>query len=234
MAVEFAPHFSYDLEDDAFFSQVLYSKIASPVEITPNFKSTGVVQTTFMSAGARTKNFEKYDFRWRAGLLNMDITRSPFSFGVTLLDANHTERLEADIRWANFRIGPSIYLGDTRNHITARIVGSAGLTTTKFGEFSYSGLSTNAGLTLRKRSYEFGYAGELFMFFFDKLAISGSFRHRTMTGGINPKIYVLNGILGVRINEFVTIRGSYTLEAIKSGPSSLEKSFIGFGFGLLL
>lgn len=234
LAVEFAPKFSYGLDDEAFFNQIFYSKISSASQVVPEYTSTGIVHTIFMSAGTRTKNFENYDFRWRAGLLDMDITRLPFSFGATLLDINNADRLETDIRWANFRVGPSLYYGTPSNYFTLRVVGAAGLTTVKLGDFTYNGLSTGEGLALRKRSYEVGYKGELFVFFADRIAISGSYSHRRMMGGIEPKFFMIEGVLGVRVNQFVTIQGSYTLEASKSGSSSLDKSFIGFGMGLLL
>ena len=164
----------------------------------------------------------------------MDITRFPFSFGVTLLDVNQADRIETDIRWANFRLGPSLYFGSPSNYFTLRLIGAAGLTTTKLGDFSYSGLSTAEGLSLRKRSFELGYAGELFVFFANKIALSGTYGHRRMSGGIEPKFFMIKGVLGVRVNELVTVQGSYMLEASKSGESSLNKSIVGFGLGLLL
>jgi len=234
LAVEFAPYFFYDLDQEAFYSHILYSKIASSSQVAPELKSTGLVQTIFMSVGTRTNNFEDYDFRWRLGLLNMDVIRLPISMGVTLFDYDKSNRMELDLRWVNLRLGPSVYFGNPSNYFTLRAIGSVGLTTAKFGNFAYEGLASTEGLFLRKRSYEVGYLGEAFLFFANKIVLSGTYSHRHILGGIRPRIYTVKGILGVRVNTNVTIHGSYSIEATKSGESSLENSFVGFGLGLLI
>ena len=234
LAVEFAPYFFYDLDQEAFYSQILYSKVASSSQVAPELKSTGIVQTIFMSIGTRTTNFEDYDFRWRLGLLNMDVIRLPLSMGVTLFDYDKSNRMELDLRWVNLRLGPSVYFGNPSNYFTLRAIGSIGLTTAKFGDFAYEGLASAEGLSLRKRSYEVGYLGETFLFFANKFIISGTYSHRHILGGIRPKIYAVKGILGVRVNSNVTIHGSYSIEATKAGQSTLDNSFVGFGLGLLI
>ena len=234
LALEVAPYLTYEMDEEVFYSQVLYSKVAPPAQFAPDSRSTGLIQTVFLSAGTRTKDFARYDFRWRAGLLNMDIIRFPLSMGITLFDYNQADRLETDFRWFNLRVGPSFYAGDTRNYFTLRLIGSLGLTTATFGEFSYAGLSTSEGLSLRKRSYEVGYLGEFFFFFASRFGISGSFSHRHLLGGIRPLIYTINSTLGARINEFISFRIIYTIEASYVGSSSLDKSFVGLGLGLLI
>lgn len=234
LALEFSPTFAYDLNQEIFYSQIHYSKVTSATEVAPEYNSAGSVNTTFLSIGTRTKNFEQYDFRWRAGLLKMDMTRIPISMGVTLVDYNQAERLETDVKWVNLRLGPALYLGSPRNYFTLRVIGSAGLTTAKVGDYAYSGLASGEGLALRKRSYEIGYLGEAFAFFANKIAISGSFSHRHLLGGIRPKFYEIKGVLGVRATDFITIYGTYSIEVARSGSSSLENYFAGFGMGILL
>ncbi|MBX2822318.1 MAG: hypothetical protein KTR29_21660 [Rhodothermaceae bacterium] len=124
LAVEFAPYFFYDLDQEAFYSHILYSKIASSSQVAPGLKSTGIVQTIFMSIGTRTNNFEEYDFRWRLGLLNMDVIRLPLSMGVTLFDYDKSNRMELDLKWVNLRLGPSVYFGNPSNYFTLRDIGS--------------------------------------------------------------------------------------------------------------
>lgn len=234
LALEFAPTFAYDLNQEIFYSQVHYSKLTSSTQVAPEHNSAGSVQTTFMSIGTRTKNFEEYDFRWRAGLLKMDMTRIPISMGVTLVDYNQAERLDVDVKWVNLRLGPSVYLGSPRNYFTLRVIGSVGLTTAKVGDFAYSGLASGEGLALRKRSYEVGYLGEAFAFFANKIAISGSLSHRHLLGGIRPKLYEIKGMLGVRATDYLSFYGTYSIEVARSGSSSLENHIAGFGLGILL
>ena len=234
LAIEVSPQFSYEKESQAFYSQVFYSKVASSAELAPEFKSAGSVQTIFFSFGVRTKDFSNYGFRWRAGLLNMDLIRTPISMGITLIDYNQSGLMDLDVRWINLRLGPSLYIGSDRNYLTLKTIGSAGLTSSKLGTFAYTGLSSSDGLSLRKRSYEVGYTGEILFFFANSIALSSSFSYRHLLGGVRPEFYKLKATLGIKVTDGLSFQGSYSIEAAKSNPSSVDSFFIDFGIGLLL
>ena len=234
LAAELSPHFMYDLNEDIYYSQLRYAKIASTSQVLPENNSVGVVYTTFLSAGMRTKNFEDTEFRWRAGLLHMDLIRLPISMGVTLIDYNQSGYLDLDVKWINLRLGPSVYIGNPRNYFTLRGVGHAGITTFRFGTFSYQGLASAPDLNFRKRSYEVGYIGEVQVFMLNTLQLGASLHHRHMLGGIRPKIYEIQGSLGFRINGELSLIGSYVMEFVDAGSSSLDRSYFGLGIGYLL
>lgn len=234
LAVEIAPYVTYDLSDNTYFTQFNYSKVASSSQVAPEMNSTGSVYTTFLSVGMRTKDFEDIDFRWRAGLLNMDLVRIPLSMGVSLVDYNKSGYLDLDVTWVNLRLGPSLYLGNPDNYISLRAVGTAGISTLRFGSFSYAGLSSNQGLELKKRAYEVGYLGEMDVFLFDTLSLNASFKYRHLLGGIRPEIYHLNGSIGFRVTESFSFQTTYTIEVVESGPSSIDRSYLIFGIGYLL
>ena len=233
LAIELAPSFQYDLSNDAFYSRISYSRIASSDQVSPLHKSAGVVQTVFLSIGTRTKDFSDLDFRWRAGLLNMDMVRLPLSMGVTLLDFNQVEQIDLDIQWFNLRLGPSIYLGNPRTYLTMKAVGTLGLTTARLGRFSFEGLASLEDLSFRKRSYEVGYIGEIQLFLSNLVFTEASFQHRHLLGGIRPKLYTITGVIGVRISSYLSLRGSYILEAARASSSSLERDYLSIGLGFL-
>ena len=236
LAAELSPHFTYDLENNIYYSLIKYAKVASTAQVLPNnnSKSTGTVYTTFLSAGLRTIDFDDVEFRWRAGLLNMDLIRLPISMGATLLDYNQSEHLDLDVKWVNLRLGPSVYIGNPRNYFTLRAVGQAGITTFRFGTFAYEGLASNQDLNFRKRSYEVGYIGEMKVFLFNTLQLSAALHHRHMLGGIRPLVYELQGSLGFRINGELSLIGSYSFEMVEAGSSSLDRYYIALGVGYLL
>ena len=234
LALELAPSFNYSLSDQTFFSEVRYSRIASTDQINGGSKSTGLVQTVFLSVGTRTEDFEDYEFRWRAGLLHMDLIRLPISLGATLLDYNQAGYMDVDFQWFNFRLGPSIYLGNQRTYFTLRTVGNIGLTTAELGDFMHEGLSTREGLSLRKRSYEVGYTGELHFYFANLISINGTLQFRHLLGGIRPKVYTIKGLVGVRATDYLSFLATYSIYITRSGTSTTDQNFIGLGLGILL
>ena len=233
LAAELSPHFVYDLGENIYYSQLAYSKVASSIQVAPEINSAGSVYTTFLSIGARTKDFDEVDFRWRAGLLHMDLIRIPISMGATLIDYNQSGYIDLDVRWINLRLGPSVYLGNPRNYFTLRAVGHAGITTVRFGDFAYEGLASTQDLSLRKRSYEVGYLGELKIFFLNTVQIATSLKYRHMLGGIRPQIYEAKGSLGFRLNGELSLSWSYALEVVEAGSSSLDRSYLGVSMGVL-
>ena len=88
LGIEIVPRGVYDYTSDAYYAEIMYSRIASSQQIDPTSKGIGLVRTVFLSAGARTQDFSTFDFRWRAGLIDMDFIRTPLSMGLTLIDYN--------------------------------------------------------------------------------------------------------------------------------------------------
>ena len=234
LAAELSPHFTYDHSNNIYYSLIKYAKVASTTQVLPQDNSIGTVYTTFLSAGVRTKDFDDVEFRWRAGLLNMDLIRLPISMGITLVDYNQSGYLDMDVKWVNLRLGPSVYVGSKRNYFTLRAVGQAGITTFRFGTFAYDGLASNQDLNFRKRSYEVGYTGEMKFFLFNTLQLSAALHHRHMLGGIRPQLYELHGSLGFRVTGELSLIGSYSFEKVDAGSSSLDRSYIALGVGYLL
>ena len=233
LALHLSPQFIYDQELGTYHSHLYYARIASSTQVAPGKKSTGVVETVFLRAGVRTQNFETFDFRWRAGLLNMDFIRTPFATGVTLLDFNYSGLREVDVTWVNLRFGPSLYLGNPNNYVTIRAVGMGGINTVEMGSFSFEGLAARDELRLRKRSYEVGYLGEIQVFLARAIQLTGEFKYRHLLGGIRPQLYSLSGSLGVKVTTASSILISYTTETNDVDPFSLNKTLLGIAVGIL-
>ena len=234
LAIHLSPQVLYDEETGAYHSTFYSSKIASSSQVTPDHLSTGLVETTFIRVGLRTKDFSAYDFRWGVGLLNMDYIRTPYSMGITLLEYAKYGLLEHELKWVNVRVGPSILLGSTRNYITLRTVGIGGITTIQPGTFSYAGLAPEADLMFRKRTYEFGYQGELEVFLGNIFYVSGAYSHKRFAAGLKPQFDRISGSVGVRINAYISLLGSYTMESAKAGSSTLSRFYISFSTGITI
>ena len=173
-------------------------------------------------------------FRWRAGLLDMDFLRTPVSMGVTLLDFNYRDRIESEIRWVNLRVGPALYLGNSKTYFSLRAIAQGGLTTSQFGTFAYTGLAPSAELNRRKRSYEVGYAGEAELFLFSRISLKASFSHRHLLGGIRPQLYHAMLIAGFRVSPSTSIITSYELEEARAASSKLQQNGLHLGLAFLL
>ena len=227
LGIEIVPRGVYDYTADAYYAEVMYSRIASSQQIDPTSKGIGLVRTVFLAAGARTQDLSTFDFRWRAGLIDMDFIRTPLSMGLTLIDYNKSGLLELDVRWINIRLGPSIHLGSPTTYFTLKAVGTGGVTTLKMGSFAYAGLEADAELAARKRSYEIGYIGEAVVMIADRVSLSGLFEYRHLLGGLRPERYQLTGQLGVRISENISIQGIYALEDMRLARSSMDRQLFG-------
>ena len=227
LGIELSPHFQYDYTSGSYYASMMYSRIASSSQIDPDAKGTGLVRTVFGSLGTRTDDLKTFDFRWRAGLIDMDFVRTPISMGLTLVDYNKISLLELDVRWVNLRVGPSIYIGNPSNHFSLRAIGTGGVTTMKIGKFAYSGLEADDELQARKRSYEIGYLGEAKLFVASRFSLSGAFQFRHLLGGLSPKRYTVTGKFGVQVSPFVAIQAIYSLEEMRLSRTSLDRQMFG-------
>ena len=86
LAIEISPRLYYDYENEEYYGQLMYSRIASALQIDPDAKGTGLARTAILSAGARSADLKSVAFRWRVGVIEMDLIRTPLSMGLTLLD----------------------------------------------------------------------------------------------------------------------------------------------------
>ena len=233
LGIEVSLQGRYDHEFGTFHSNLMYARVASAQQIDPGSKGIGLVRTVFLAAGARTENFDTYDFRWRAGLITMDFVRTPLSMGLTLVDYNKIDLLELDVRWINLRLGPSLYIGSNTTYFTLKAVGTGGVTTMKIGTFAYTGLEAASELNSRKRNYEIGYLGEAKILINDRVYLAGEFQYRHLLGGLRPKRYTATGRLGVRVSDVIHLEGFYSLEEMRLARTSLDRQLISGRLALI-
>lgn len=233
LAIELSPQFFYDYDNDAYYSQLMYSRIASSLQIDPDSKGTGLARTAILAAGARSADLKSYDFRWRVGVIDMDLVRTPLSMGLTLIDYDKSGFLDLDVRWVNLRLGPSIYIGNERSFFALRAVGVGGLTTIRMGDFAYDGLGAVSELNTKKRSYEVGYLGEVRVLLGNLVSLQSTFQYRNQLGGLRPNIYQLRGFLGFRFTEGFSLMGTFLAEEASVGSSTVRRKGIGLYIGLV-
>ena len=232
LAIEISPRFFYDIENEGYYGQFMYSRIASSLQIDPDSKGTGLARTAILSAGVRSADLNVFDFRWRVGVIDMDLIRTPLSMGITLIDYDKSAFLEVDVRWVNLRLGPSIYFGNERSFFALRAVGTGGLTTLKIGDFAYAGLGSAEALANRKRSYEIGYIGEMRILLANIVSLESTFQYRNQLGGLRPNIYQLKGYLGFRFSPKFSLLGSFMAEETRAGSSTIRRHGAGFHISL--
>ena len=232
LAIEISPRFFYDLENEGYYGQFMYSRIASSLQIDPDAKGTGLARTAILSAGVRSPDLNTFDFRWRVGVIDMDLIRTPLSMGITLIDYDKSGFLEVDVRWVNLRLGPSIHIGNERSFFALRAVGTGGLTTIKMGDFAYAGLSTEEALANRKRSYEIGYLGEMRVLLANVVSLQAIFQYRNQLGGLRPNIYHLKGYLGFRLSRTLSLMGTFLAEETTASSSTVRRHGAGFVISL--
>lgn len=228
LGIELAPQATYDYTADAYHAALTYARIASLQQIDPSARGMGSIRTLFVSAGVRSERFETVDFRWRAGLIEMDFVRTPISMGLTLIDYNKVDLLELDVRWVNLRLGPSVFVGTPATNFSLKAVGTGGVTTMKMGTFAYTGLETRDELRARKRSYEIGYLGQAQLLIASRVELNGSLQYRHLLGGLRPERYRFTGTLGVFLGKSLAIYGSYIIEDMRLARSSMDRElFVG-------
>lgn len=227
LGIEISPKFLYDESSSSIFAHVLYARIASLAQIDPNAKGMGDIKTIFFAAGARSKDLQTPDFRWRAGLIAMDLIRTPISMGLSVIDYDQSGLLDTDVKWINLRIGPSLFLGNERTHFAIRAIGTGGITTLKLGSFSYSRLGFEEEINTRKRSYEVGYQGEVRILLKNFVSIIAHYQHRNLLGGIRPTFQRATGKLGFKFSPAVSLQGIYFIEEATVNPATKLRHVYG-------
>ncbi len=233
LAIEVSPRFFYDFDNEDYYGHLTYSRIASSLQIDPDSKGTGLARTAILSAGVRSADLEAFDFRWRVGVIDMDLVRTPLSMGLTLIDYDKSSFLDLDVRWVNLRLGPSIYIGNERSFFALRGVGVGGLTTIRMGDFAYTGLGSSDDLNTKKRSYEIGYLGEVRILLGNLVSLQSTFQYRNQLGGLRPNIYQLRGYLGFRFTEGFSLMGTFLAEEASVGSSTVRRKGVGLYIGLV-
>lgn len=233
LAIELSPRVFYDYDNEAYYGQFMYSRIASAMQIDPDSKGTGLARTAILSAGVRSADLESFDFRWRVGVINMDLIRTPLSMGLTLLDYDKSGFIDLDVKWVNLRLGPSIHIGNERSFFALRAIGIGGLTTMRLGDFAYRGLGTAEDVDIKKRNYEVGYMGEMRVLMGNLVSIEASFKYRNQLGGLRPNIYQLKGFLGFRFTDTFSILGTFLAEETTAGASTVRRQGVGFYVSLV-
>ncbi len=224
-AIELTPRVYYLPVSGSYHADLSYTRLASPEELDPGSGGIGRVETLLLSAGVRSVDLETFDVRWRAGLIEMDLVRTPLSIGLTLFDFNRVGWMDTDFRWVNLRLGPSLVIGSYRTFLSLRAIGSAGLTTVKMGSFLYDGLGPE--ILERRRSYELGYTGDLHIMLWERISMQALFSYRTMLGGGRPEFYRLSGALGGRLSPAIVIHAVYLVEDTSIGTNNIQQD--GFG-----
>ncbi len=233
LAIELSPRVFYDYDNDAYYGQFMYSRIASATQIHPDSKGTGLARTAILSAGVRSADLESFDFRWRVGVINMDLIRTPLSMGLTLLDYDKSGFIDLDVKWVNLRLGPSIHIGNERSFFTLRAIGIGGLTTMRLGDFAYRGLGTAEDVDIKKRNYEVGYMGEMRVLLANLFSLETSFQYRNQLGGLRPNIYQFKGYLGFRFTDTFSVLGTFLAEETTAGISTIRRQGVGLYVSLV-
>lgn len=233
LAIEISPRFFYDYENEGYYGQLMYSRIASSLQIDPDAKGTGLARTAILSAGVRSSDFSTFDFRWRVGVIDMDLIRTPLSMGLTLIDYDKSGFLDLDVKWVNLRLGPSVYLGSDRSFVAIRAVGTGGLTTIRPGAFAYSGLRSLEEISTKRRSYEAGYLGEIRILLANVVSLEALYQYRNQLGGIRPNIVQARGMLGFRITPTFSVLGTFLIEETSAGSSTIRRQGVGLYIGLV-
>lgn len=227
LGIEISPRLLYDASSSSLFAHVLYARIASLDQVDPNGRGMGDIKTIFLAAGARSKDLQTPDFRWRAGLIAMDLIRTPISMGLSVIDYDQSGLPDTDVKWLNLRIGPSLFLGNERTHFALRAVGTGGITTLKLGTFSYTRLGFEEEVNTRKRSYEVGYQGEVRILLKNFISIIAHYQHRNLLGGLRPTFDRATGKLGFKFSSALSAQGIYFIEEAAVSPVSKVRHVYG-------
>jgi hypothetical protein len=227
-ALEFSGQVTTIPAADAYLGRLIYVRLASPEELAPSSAGTGRLETVILAAGTRSTDLSTFDFRWRLALIDTDLIRSPLSLGLTLFDFNRIDWLDADYRWVNLRLGPSLFLGTPLSFFSVRAIGSAGLTSAKLGGFLYDGLGPE--IRVLRRGYELGYAGEVHALIRNRVSVQAILAYRTLLGGGRPQLYRATGSIGGRIGATLAIHATFTAEEARIGRSRRQQEGYGLTF----
>ncbi len=138
--------------------------------------------------------FNSTEFRWRAGLLNLNINRKLFLFGGTLLDYDKSKQLDKDFRWFNISLGLCPILSKRLISISPYLIGTVGAGSWKLGQTNYPKLNVVADSSYS--GTEGGYRAGLTIRFTRKLTISTEFTGRIFVDGQEPRFQTISTEVG--------------------------------------
>lgn len=177
----------YDYFDPADRHQVIATLSQTGMGGFRRNKSSSLFQiSTLMLAGGMLFNssFDTTEFRWRAGLLDVNINRKLLFIGGTLLDYDQSRLLEKDFRWFNLRLGLGPVLRKHSFFISPKVVGSLGAGSWKLGNNNYISLGNVADTTYS--GMEGGFQVGLDIGFLRRVHISTTYSERILIDGQEP------------------------------------------------
>ena len=148
-----------------------------------------------LAGGVRfDSQFNSAEFRWRAGLLDLNINRKLLLIGGTLLDYDKSNRLDKDLRWFNVRLGLRPTLGRRLISISPFLIGTVGAGSWRLGQTNYPKLDMIADSSYS--GVEGGYRTGLSVRFTRKLTISAEFARRILVDGQEPRFQTISAKVG--------------------------------------
>ena len=163
--------------------------------IRRNVTSHIQISSLNLAGGIRfDSQFNSAEFRWRAGLLDLNINRKLLLFGGTLLDYDKSNRLDKDLRWFNLRLGLRPSLGRRSISISPYLIGTVGAGSWRLGQTNYPKLDMIADSSYS--GVEGGYRCGLSVRFTRKLTISAEFSGRILVDGQEPRFHTISTEVG--------------------------------------
>ena len=163
--------------------------------IRRNITSHIQISSLNLAGGIRfDSQFNSAEFRWRAGLLDLNINRKLLLFGGTLLDYDKSQRLDKDFRWFNIRLGLRPTLGRRSISISPYLIGTVGAGSWRLGQTNYPKLDMVADSSYS--GVEGGYRCGLSVRFTRKLTISAEFAGRILVDGQEPRFHTISTEVG--------------------------------------
>ena len=152
--------------------------------LLPGVASDSYFSLLYGAAGVRYGRDIPTRFRWRAGLLDMNLFRPPFNAGLTLLDYDRSGLPDLYARWLALRTGPSLRLSAHPLRLEARLMGNAGLSTFRFGRSTYRALGRPAASS--QTGLDAGYRIQVLGLLGDALSVMGEYAWQHQVGGAAP------------------------------------------------
>lgn len=177
----------YDYFDPADRHQVIAALSQTGMAGFRREKLSSLFQiSTLMLAGGVLFNssFDNSEFRWRAGLLDVNLNRKILFIGGTLLDYDQSKLLEKDFRWFNLRLGLGPILGKHSFFIAPKVIGTIGAGSWKLGNINYIALGNVTDTTYS--GMEGGFQVGLDIGYLRRLHISAFYSERILVDGQEP------------------------------------------------
>ncbi|GIV60962.1 MAG: hypothetical protein KatS3mg043_2051 [Rhodothermaceae bacterium] len=188
--------------------------------LLPAVSSDSHFDVLFGAAGARFGNDLPTRFRWRAGLLDLDVFRPPFGAGLTLLDVDRAGVPDLHARWLAVRLGPSLRLGGPAFFVEPRFIGNGALSSLRLGQTQYDGLGPGTRDT--RTALEAGYTAGLLVQLGPHLHLTASSGYQIHYGGPDPSFHRRHlGVLYAPESR-LQVFAAYGYEKASLGPRTLR------------